>query len=291
MSAAASARTHPTLMPSEHDEFRFAAQEGIRTLYKFRPYSTDEDRRRVHEILIDHKVYFARASQLNDKRDLRPQLRFRGSTEAETRQILLADAEQVWARRPPPYSGHELQNLRERLATRSLEQLEQEALLRTHERLEDHYWILSLAASRDYVPMWDDYADRRRGLCIHFRSDGDSPFGLAQRVLYQREVPVLLVPLGTEREVADRCTLTKTLRWQQEREYRLVRYPDVDFSDAHLRFDGQHAHFLTWAISGITVGPNMPVDDVRDLLKFADAHDPPLPIWRPNAVVKDVGPG
>src|SRR6266851_3732686 len=270
--------------PDDSEERLFAATEGIATLYKFKPFSTDEHRRQVREILVDHKLYFARASQLNDGRDLRPQLRFRGSSETETRQLLRADAEQVWGRRTPLYSAQELQKLRQRLATSTLEQLEQDALQRTHQRLEDHYWVLSLTASRDYVAMWDDYADGRRGVCIHFRSDGDSPFGISQRVLYQDNVPVLLVPLGTEREVADVSTLTKLRRWQLEREYRLIRYPDVDFSDAHLRFEGQHAHFPSWAISGITVGLSMPVDHVREVLKLADAHDPPLPVWRPNSV-------
>ena len=263
----------------------FAAREEIRALYKFKSYSTDEHRRQVREILVDHKLYFARASQLNDERDLRPQLRFRGSTDDEIRQLLRADAEGVWGRKVPPYSAPELQRLRERLTILTLEQLEQDALVRTHRRLEEHYWILSLTASRDYVAMWDDYADRRQGLCIHFRSDGDSPFGIAQPVLYQDDVPVLLVPLGTEREVADISTLTKMRRWQQEREYRLIRYPDVDFSDAYLRFDGQHAYFPPWAISGITVGMSMPVDHVHEVLRLAETHDPPLPVWRPNSTM------
>ena len=67
------------VMPKRANTHRFAVLDGIETLYKFRPYTTDQDRRRVREILVDHKLYFARASQLNDAWDLQPDLRFRGA--------------------------------------------------------------------------------------------------------------------------------------------------------------------------------------------------------------------
>jgi hypothetical protein len=269
----------------ESNSLRFAALDGIKTLYKFKAYATEQDKGRVREILLEHEIYFSRPSQLNDDRDLRPDLRFRGASEAETRMLILRDAEVAWARRQPTYSAEELTWLRNRLTQSSLADLERDALQRTHERLECEYWIFSLAASRDYISMWRDYGDHDRGLCIHFRSDGDSPFGAAQRVLYQATIPLLLVPLGDEQEVADRATLTKTLKWSGEREYRLIRYPDVDLSDAHLHFDGQHARFPSWTITGITVGMKMPSQEVREVLELAESHQPKLPVWRPNGIV------
>jgi hypothetical protein len=280
----------PVVASASENKRRYAARDGIATLYKFRPYSTDMDRSRVLEILVDHRVYFARASELNDDRDLRPNLRFRGSSEQETRKLILEDAEKVWPRREPPYSASELAAQRERLTTLPIDQLEFDALQRVHQRLEKNYWVFSMSASRDYLAMWDDYADKRRGLCIHFRSDEDSPFGTAQRVLYESDIPTLLVPLGPIREVADAAVLTKTLRWKQEREYRLVRYLDLDYSAAQLRFDGQYAYFPSWALSGVTVGLDMSSDHVQEVLSLADAHDPPLPVWRPNGIILDGSP-
>jgi hypothetical protein len=274
-------------MSENPNSLRFAALDGVTTLYKFKAYATQQDKMRIREILVDHKIYFSRPSQLNDDRDLRPNLKFRGTSEAETRALILHDAEAAWPRRQPAYSPEELTWLRHRLTHSSIEGLERDALQRTHERLEREYWIFSLAASRDYISMWRDYGDHDRGICIHFRSDGDSPFGAAQRVLYQADIPLLFVPLGDEQEVADRSTLTKTLKWSGEREYRLIRYPDVDLSEAHLHFDGQRAQFPAWAITGITVGMKMPPTEVREILEIAESHEPPIPVWRPNGDVID----
>ena len=74
-------------------------------------------------------------------------------------------------------------------------------------------------------------------------------------------------------------------------QYRVVRYPDLDLSEAHLRFEGQHAHFPSWALSGITVGFDMRLEHIQEILAIAEAHDPPLGVWRPNGVILDDVPG
>ncbi len=264
---------------------RFAATEGIVTLYKFRRFGSEQERAWVREILVEHKVYFSRSSELNDRHDLKPHVRFqRGDSDSDTRHLLLEDAEAVWARQQPPPTPEQLESYKLRLSTQPLKVLERDAVLRTHERLEENYWIFSLATSRDWIHMWKDYADEARGLCIHFRADAHSPFGFAQRVIYQAERPELLVPFGdlSERDIADRATLIKTRRWAREEEYRLIRYPGVDYSEAGLRFDGQYGHFRPDAICGITVGLEMADSDVALILDLASRHQPPLRVERPQ---------
>ena len=58
--------------------------------------------------------------------------------------------------------------------------------------------------------------------------------------MYQAARPSLPVPLprSTE-EIGDRALLRKGQFWRYEEEYRLVRYPDTDFSDVGLVFEGQ----------------------------------------------------
>lgn len=271
---------------ADGEERRFAAREGKTTLYKFRPYETEMHREWVRQILVENRVYFSRPTELNDPHDLRPLVKFReGPTEEHTRRRLLEDAERVWARRTPPPSGEELLASRRRLAFGNLQVLEAEAIERTHRRLDD-YWIFSLADTRDYVHMWTHYADQGRGLCIHFHADEPSPFGAAQRVLYQAERPVVLVPLGPDHSVADAATLTKTKRWEIESEYRFIRYPNVDFTDVGLRFDGQFCYFNPSIITGITVGAEMPEQHVDEILELADSLDTRLPVYRPTRIAR-----
>ena len=261
---------------------RQARNVGISTLYKFRPYSTAEDRERVRQIIEEHKVFFARPKDLNDRLDLKPLLRItRGANEAETRQFLLDDAEQTWERNQTPEA--ERARNRRRLKTMPLSVFEQEAMQRTHERLEN-YWIFSLAATRECVKMWSRYADHRRGLCLHFSSEWPSPFATAQRVDYQERRPVLPVPFGklTSQDIAAIATLTKTFKWKHEQEYRVVRYPMPFRGINKLHFDGQYAHFPAESLTGITVGLRMRETAIREILEMATRHVPPLDVGRPG---------
>jgi hypothetical protein len=270
-------------------ERRFAITEGIPTLYKFCPFGTEQRRAWVREILVDHRIYFARSSQLNDPYDLKPLLKLRRmATEREMREALRVEAEQHWARELPAPSAEHLARYRLRLATIELQQFERESVERAHQRLEQNYWIFSLATERGLVQMWDEYADARRSLCIHFRADvAQSPFAFAQRVIYQTERPLLFVPFGdtTESEIADLATLTKmAAAWAKEREYRLVRYPGVSYSEAGLNFKEHYGYFPSQSITGITVGTEMPDEHVRMVEEYANQHKPRLPVERPRHI-------
>jgi hypothetical protein len=277
--------TNPQLNEGDRQRRRFACDEGVATLYKFTPFDTPERRKWVAEILQPpHRIYLAAPSQLNDEFDLRPLVRLpTGISERELRDSLTTDAEQHWARKPP--TSEELARYRARLRVIDLNQLAREAEDRVHHRLESHYGVFSLACQRGLIQMWDEYADFRRGLCIHFRADALSPFGYAQRVIYQAERPILYLPLPGERDVADITLLTKTqTRWEKEREYRLLRYPEAVYEEIGLRVDGRYGYFRADTITGITVGTDMPEADVEVIKDCARQFDPPLPIDRPRLV-------
>ena len=63
---------HPVPVGSSDDGHAFAARANVGALYKLRGYDTDERREWVRQILVEHRVYFSRSSQLNDADDLRP---------------------------------------------------------------------------------------------------------------------------------------------------------------------------------------------------------------------------
>lgn len=266
---------------------RFACVEGISTLYKFTPFDTPARRRWVAEALRPpHRIYFASPSQLNDEFDLRPIVRLPiGIPERELRGLLLADAEQHWRGQSSTLTDEKVAIYRSRLTNIGMEEFEREAEERVHRRIEEHYGVFSLACDLGRIEMWDEYADRRRGLCIHFRADAYSPFGYAQRVLYHAERPILPLPLPEERVVADRALLTKTAeRWEKECEYRLLLFPEVVYDDTAMRIDGRYGYFPPEAIAGITVGTNMPPSDVEFIASVARQFDPPLPVSRPRLI-------
>ena len=47
-------------MPDKAGDWGYAHQTGVNTIYKFRPYRTAEQREQLEDIVLGHRVYFAR---------------------------------------------------------------------------------------------------------------------------------------------------------------------------------------------------------------------------------------
>jgi hypothetical protein len=257
--------------PRDHEDL-FAATNGVATLYKFRSYRTDDDKNRVHQILLEHRAYFARASELNDPFDLTPRI---ANT---TREELLRAADDYFTRQALDQRDRALEHLR----TVDVATHVAEATAKARARIEDDYPVFSLAGNRDHPMLWSHYADGHRGLCIHFRSDDESIFGVALRVDYVDERPCLPIDVRSlsERDAFERAVLKKGRAWSHEQEYRFFRLPRTDWSPLPIRFDGQFGHFPSGFLSGISVGARMPQADFDVLVKIAHGHSPRLPVWR-----------
>jgi hypothetical protein len=255
------------------DEPRFATRNGKTLLFKFRPYSTKTDRAPVKEILVDHRVYFSRPSQLNDPFDMSP--RFRKTTRKE-----LIDAAKRYLDRKfaPP---HEREGTLRYLEECDLNDHMQGAEKHSRKRLETGYTVFSLAGNRDHPMLWSHYAAGHTGLCIHFRADEGSLMGGALEVTYDRLRPTLPFDLS---ELADigvftRLLLQKGEFWAYEDEYRWANYPTTDWTGIPIEFHGQHARFRPRELSGITLGARISDVNRKKLLRIAESHDPPLPVW------------
>lgn len=261
-------------MSAEDHDHRLAAHRGKTTLYKFRSYHTDDEKKRVQEILVEHKIYFSRASQINDPFDLSPRI------EPPTREELIAGAERHF-RRNKEKSRRRKQTM-QHLESCDLTEYIDSVTEKCRRRIEDQYRIFSLAGNRNHPMLWSHYADGHAGLCIHFRSGKRSIFGAALRVRYETKRPTLPIEVfsGPEREIFERVLLVKGDFWKYEEEFRWIQFPDTDWSDVPISFVGQHAHFNPGELAGITVGARMPTSDIAQIHALAAQHDPKLPVWR-----------
>ena len=262
----------------------FAGRDGKDTLYKFRAFSDQvaDSKTRVREIVLDHKVYFSRRSQLNDPFDIAPAFVLdKTGGEVETRKRLIADAKRAFERQ-----GLSTPDINEKLAliaVRPLDWFETSARERVLSRLEDNYFVFSLAGNRTHPMMWSHYSDSHRGLCIHFSASEPSVFSAAMKINYDPVRPQVVIPLPVEKELLQKITLTKGNFWEYEDEYRLVRFPkqDVNFDDFGLKFETpQKALYKTPWITGITVGNRMTDSDVKEVIQMAKDHSPQLPVWK-----------
>ena len=142
-------------------KYPLAATLGKTVLYKFRSYSNEEERKRVREILVDHKVYFARASQVNDPFDLNPCIDIPSREDyldglkkylRSTPQI----SEEDGARRIAVVNSPDFDFQKHRVHVQD----------KTRRRLED-VWIFSLAGNRDHPMQWSHYAAGHTGVRPH----------------------------------------------------------------------------------------------------------------------------
>lgn len=255
------------------DRSRFAAQNGKTTLYKFRSYQTPQDEW-VRQIIEDHRIYFARASQLNDPFDMSPLV------EQFTRETIVAEAERYLSGQPGMTTAERNRRL-EYFRTCDLDAHAAKVTAKQRTRIEDDYSVFSLAGNRDHPMLWSHYADGHTGLCVHFRADADSFFGGSLRVIYDGKRALLPINQDvSDAEVFNRAVLHKGKFWSYEEEYRVLRCPDIDYSDIGIRYDGQHAFFPSSLVTGITVGIRMPPSNVEAVLRLAAAHTPRLTVWR-----------
>lgn len=262
-------------MNTPSPRLKFAGRQGKTTLYKFKPCSDHIEKARVREILIEHKVYFSRPSQLNDPFDLSPVFAV-----SRDREALIQDAERHRAKRRPPYTPKESGRFRQWLRTADHAEIAKTLRDGARGRLED-YWVFSLAGNREHPMLWSHYARGHTGLSIHFLADSSSPFSGALNVTYSPERPVIPIPITlSEHDTAERVSLRKGDFWRYEEEYRLIRYPNVDYSNTDLEFEGQHARFPARLITGITVGSRMAAEDMDAICAIAAQHVPVLPVWQ-----------
>jgi hypothetical protein len=234
----------------------------------------------VRQIIENHRIYFARSSELNDPFDLAPVLYLdKTLSEPDLREKLIADATRNWARNEPGLPQEEIERRYAWLRTCDLRQFEHDSRAKVFQRLEN-CWVFSLAGNRDHPMLWSHYADSHKGLCIHL-STANSMFGASQRVQYVPERPRVTFPFVTSsKELLDTCVLRKGKFWEYEEEYRIIRYPDMTYYDLGLNFDGQLATYQAHLLTGITVGARMPDADIQAVLEMAARHRPALPVWR-----------
>ena len=236
----------------------------------------------MRDILERHRVYFARASELNDQDDLRPIIKIRPQpTDELKRAMILEAAEGHWAVQSPRPTPAHIERNRQGLRTEPIADLERGMAERTWKRLDSHYPIFCLSTRRYSPRMWKVYADSAAGVCVHFSSVFPSPFALCQKVHYEPERAIVWVPLAeSEREVARCATLVKTRRWRHESEFRFVRCPGVTFLEIDFHVSGQRGEFLPKCVTGVTIGRAMPKEATVEIFDMARCHNPPLPVWR-----------
>lgn len=83
--------------------------------------------------------------------------------------------------------------------------------------------MFCLSNRDDDILMWSHYSSNHRGVCLGFRTTGDSILRDAQPVEYSDEYPLIDYFRMTKEQRARKMLLTKAGPWQYEQEWRVLR--------------------------------------------------------------------
>ncbi len=101
---------------------------------------------------------------------------------------------------------------------------------KTQYSIANHSGFYCLSSVPDNLLMWAHYADEHRGCCIEFDVDNLNNGWVfrAEPVQYMTDRPVIDIKWYGDRdkynEIADKTFLGKSVDWEHEREYRIIKY-------------------------------------------------------------------
>ncbi len=181
-------------------------------LYK---YSNADHLEWLHDILLNHSVYFPSHPELNDPRDGWPL--FKDASVADVTRFLVNGFIQRHPSADIRWLAHEVCvivfNVKHHGASKLLTMMEEEF---KHQSERNRIYSLSMAANSDH--MWKKYAGHRTGYCLEFANDGI--FSYTREVDYNDALIEmdLSSPTGM-------FFFRKTSKWKDEQEARIVMFP------------------------------------------------------------------
>jgi len=139
--------------------------------------------------------------------------------------------------------------------------------------------IFCLTENNDNLLMWAHYARDHTGTVIKFLSipGGNSPLPLAQKVKYSKEMPRLdpfeLSEGLTAEYVMNIFTLTKSIDWAYEQEWRIVSPPGTqNVSSGFFPFDPEE-------LGAVYLGCKITEDDKKEIIETTSRKYPKAEIY------------
>lgn len=198
---------------------RMITMGGYTHLYKYRSLGDDVSIGHTKDIILNNRLYWPSASELNDPFECRPKIIWEILPQdrdiffqAFMRDAMFAHIDE--AVRHVSVFNH-INNTAELAAAKLGERFEQERSQNA---------VLSFSASFSQKLLWSHYADAHRGVCLQFTPvlQSDLSHGMPVHYTDQRPIHNAFMPGRPFSYLLD-FFLTKHADWQYEKEYRIVK--------------------------------------------------------------------
>lgn len=200
----------------------------------------------LKEMLLENKVYFARHSQLNDPRELKPVLA--DLTKEEIIAFLLE-------LHPNPSEKIKVETIY------GLNTFGQEAVMEKlrevlYKELDQRFGVYSLTNRVNNMALWAHYGNDHKGYCMELQNAG--LFSLAHDVIYEKlQIRKLSTPIDHKKMSREFCEdlFTKAVEWNYEEEVRIVLRPGFHF-------------FTPEVLTSVMLGKDMPDEHIRQIAEW-----------------------
>jgi len=194
-------------------------------LYKFRNYN-ETSKKRTLEIINKQELFFAGIESFNDPFDGRVHLRFDGKIN-EIKAAQIRTQYSMNLKKEDKFEGitfeaaHRLvnENITEEFISNKKEI---EIRIQRIQKIHNMKGVLSLSSKNDNILMWSHYTYNHQGVCFGFEFDADSILK-PKKVKYQTHYDDIWGWLYTDEEIVDRILYSKSVDWEYEDEYRIIK--------------------------------------------------------------------
>lgn len=240
----------------------------IPTCPYFYKYSTTEHLDWLRHLLLNHEIYFATHSELNDPEDGWAALKLLSVEDVVG--FLVHDL--IRRHAPEDLAGlaHEVAvidfNTRRDGAAQMLQMME-EALKRETER--NRIYSLSMACESPF--MWKKYGGDQTGYCLEFENHG--LFSYARTIQY--DVERVRLHLSNPHIF---FLFRKTVKWEEEQEARIVLLPRAgpQFFEIFKNGESPFQSFDPMLLRRVILGKNMSSSDRDQIRVWATERTPPV---------------
>lgn len=195
-------------------------------LYKYRSFNKAGPKNRTLEIISKKELFFAGIEAFNDPFDGNVHLRYDG----KINEIKSAQARVQYTMKLIKDDKHEGITMEQaiKLIDGKITQdyidneiYNNERLIRIQE-FHNKKGVLALSSKNDNILMWSHYSDNHYGVCFGFECTGGI-YNNHKKVRYQTHYDDIWSWLHTDDEIVDRILFSKSIDWQYEDEYRIIK--------------------------------------------------------------------
>ena len=233
------------------------SKPAVRYLYKYGTLAVPD---RLRTILLEDKLYFPTARELNDPTESLP-------TYADPSLDELIDYLVGQYRVDHPHATAADLVMADVVIRKTSTTMGRDTVLREMRRLfdeemEGRYGILSLSKCKDSLPMWAHYGGGHTGYCLEFRNEREL---VGYEVFYGDKIPLRFSP-DKDLNQAD-FLFTKHPNWAPEKEVRvLVKPPGSHFFSPDL-------------LVSLALGKDVTAENERSVVEWVRARRLPLNVF------------